>query len=602
MASSDVGKTVMNRLLVLCLGLLVSNMTFSANMIANGDFELGVTNFSSDYVDYTGNINRTGCSPTSGYGNPCTMESEQYAVDTDSDTYDVPYFKALGDHTFGWDGSAYTGRTGKFFISDVSGDTSLAPWISEKTIVVDSISTTYRFEAWIADVNGDPGATAQPSLQFEIGDGTNWVAIGTPLVLPSNKTNNQGWTLVAEDMTFSGTGLFQVRLRNNQTGTIGNDLGLDDISFDICSNSPSVGSVACSGAPQTINLGSLSSPSTVTTQAVTSITFTTATGNGTISDLGTANPTAHGICWSTTAAPPITENCSNEGATSSTGAFTSSLTGFTQGTTYYAQAYATSSVGTSRGGVVTFTTLADADGDSVIDANDQCPNTAAGATVDADGCADAQKDTDSDTVTDDIDNCPLIANSEQADLDSDGSGDLCDDDIDGDGIANADDEYGGDPNTAFVQLDGANPGSCVVDTKATKLDLVGADAANAPAEPINNKLSFQLSCGTPGATVTVRAFFGEALPANPAVYKLVAGVWTLIPDAIIDRSNQSVLYPITDGGPRDADGVNNGQIEDPVTVVSLPAAPAAPVPLPLWLLALIAGSLSVMGWSRLRSH
>ena len=244
----------------------------------------------------------------------------------------------------------------------------------------------------------------------------------------------------------------------------------------------------------------------------------------------------------------------------------------------------------------------DTDGDGVDDAADQCSNTAAGSTVDADGCADAQKDTDGDTIADDTDNCPLIANSDQADLDSDGSGDLCDDDIDGDGIANADDEFGGDINTPFVQLDGSNPGSCSVDARETKLELLGADAARAPADPINNKVRFQLSCGTAGATVTVRVFFGEVLPTNPAVYKLVNGDWTLIPDAIIDRSNQSVLYPITDGGSRDADGSANRQIVDPVTVVSLPTTPAAPVPLPLWLLALIAGGLSVMCRSQLRSH
>jgi len=151
----------------------------ATNMITNGDFELGVSNFTSDYTDYTGQIDRTGCASNT-FGNPCTMAQEQYAVDTNSDDYDVPYFKSLGDHTSGWDGSAYTGRTGKYFISDASGDILLAPWISEQTINITSTTTVYRFEAWISDLNGDPGATAQPSLQFEIGDGTNWVAIGTP--------------------------------------------------------------------------------------------------------------------------------------------------------------------------------------------------------------------------------------------------------------------------------------------------------------------------------------------------------------------------------------------------------------------------------------
>ncbi|NOY36184.1 MAG: T9SS type A sorting domain-containing protein [Chlorobi bacterium] len=45
-------------------------------------------------------------------------------------------------------------------------------------------------------------------------------------------------------------------------------------------------------------------------------------------------------------------------------------------------------------------------------------------------------DTDGDSIANDLDNCPLSYNPGQADLDSNGIGDLCDPDIDGDGIIN----------------------------------------------------------------------------------------------------------------------------------------------------------------------
>ena len=51
------------------------------------------------------------------------------------------------------------------------------------------------------------------------------------------------------------------------------------------------------------------------------------------------------------------------------------------------------------------TTVLDADGDGVADADDTCADTPSGETVDSSGCSDSQKDTDGDGVTDDVDTC-----------------------------------------------------------------------------------------------------------------------------------------------------------------------------------------------------
>ena len=100
--------------------------------------------------------------------------------------------------------------------------------------------------------------------------------------------------------------------------------------------------------------------------------------------------------------------------------------------------------------LVVTTVSGDADNDGVTDDIDQCPDTPALATVDANGCADSQKDTDGDGVTDDIDNCPLVFNNDQSDTDEDGVGDVCDDfpndgnyttDTDDDGLPDGWEEY-----------------------------------------------------------------------------------------------------------------------------------------------------------------
>jgi hypothetical protein len=92
-------------------------------------------------------------------------------------------------------------------------------------------------------------------------------------------------------------------------------------------------------------------------------------------------------------------------------------------------------------------TLIDSDGDGVADADDLCPGTPAGEAVNENGCSLSQIDTDEDGVYDDIDNCLNTPNSDQADLDGDGIGDVCDDDNDNDGVPD-DEEIGpeGEPD------------------------------------------------------------------------------------------------------------------------------------------------------------
>ena len=91
----------------------------------------------------------------------------------------------------------------------------------------------------------------------------------------------------------------------------------------------------------------------VTAQPLTDITSTTATGNGTIVDLGISAVTAHGYVWDTTIDPTTADSKTDEGA-GSLGVFTSSITGLLAGQEYYARPYATNGAGTSYGANVYF--------------------------------------------------------------------------------------------------------------------------------------------------------------------------------------------------------------------------------------------------------
>lgn len=99
----------------------------------------------------------------------------------------------------------------------------------------------------------------------------------------------------------------------------------------------------------------------------------------------------------------------------------------------------------------------DDDNDGIADDSDNCPlainidQTDSDSDGKGDACNDAN-DSDDDEWSDSLDNCPNVANYSQSDLDLDGEGDTCDADIDGDGVANDQDECA---NTITDELVGA---------------------------------------------------------------------------------------------------------------------------------------------------
>jgi cysteine-rich repeat protein len=111
--------------------------------------------------------------------------------------------------------------------------------------------------------------------------------------------------------------------------------------------------------------------------------------------------------------------------------------------------------------------VVDSDGDGVPDSSDNCPlifNTDQ-ADNDSDGTGDVcDGDDDNDNVDDADDNCPINANADQADNDSDDIGDVCDPDDDNDNVADGNDNCPLDANPDQANFDGDSEGDvCDVD-------------------------------------------------------------------------------------------------------------------------------------------
>jgi surface protein len=121
------------------------------------------------------------------------------------------------------------------------------------------------------------------------------------------------------------------------------------------------------------------------------------------------------------------------------------------------------------------TTVLDADGDGVADADDTCADTPSGETVDSSGCSDSQKDTDGDGVTDDLDTCADTA--EGTTVDENGCADS-QKDTDGDGVSDDLDTCADTPEGTTVDENGCAVTFLYLDEnsitiKATEYAVVG---------------------------------------------------------------------------------------------------------------------------------
>jgi len=93
------------------------------------------------------------------------------------------------------------------------------------------------------------------------------------------------------------------------------------------------------------------------TYKVEDTTSTTAIIYCSIVNLGSTNPSQHGVCWSESSGPTTEDSKTMEGEASSAGTFTSKISDMSANTTYYVRAYAHNASGTAYGNEISFTSL-----------------------------------------------------------------------------------------------------------------------------------------------------------------------------------------------------------------------------------------------------
>ena len=121
---------------------------------------------------------------------------------------------------------------------------------------------------------------------------------------------------------------------------------------------PSVWTTWGSGAYVTATLAlTPATTPTVTSDSITEITQTTATGDGNVTADGGSAILERGFVWDVNANPTV-DTDSHNNTVGTTGAYQSSLTSLSQGTSYFSAAYAINAIGSVYGSDIQFSTNA----------------------------------------------------------------------------------------------------------------------------------------------------------------------------------------------------------------------------------------------------
>ncbi len=240
--------------------LLGAKGTFSAPYITVNNAAAACIQNGAQSYSPLGNVGNAlgGCTSTTGVAIPCSDYTYTAASGGLNPEGRYSILKTIGDaNGFNcikgqWKGADHTGDGGYYMAVNGAPNTSTSPLFYKiKTIPV-CIGATYEFSAWVINLLplGHPAAIpgSEPNISFKV----NGVVIGNSGVVAYQATPT--WVKVGGSFVAT-TSTVDLEVVNATAVASGNDLGLDDISINVCQSQINVTgqSSVCEGSFNTVD-------------------------------------------------------------------------------------------------------------------------------------------------------------------------------------------------------------------------------------------------------------------------------------------------------------------------------------------------------------
>ena len=239
--------------------LLAAKGTFSSPFVSVNATAATCTATGTSTFSPTGNVGNAlfGCS-NPGFISPCSDYVYTASSGGLEPEFTYSLLKTIGDNNGGncikgdWIGKDHTGDGGYFMAVNGAPANTFSPIFYQiKTIPV-CIGATYEFSAWVINLLPASSPYATPGTEPNISFKVNGNVIANSGAITYN--NSATWVKVTGSFVAT-TAVVDFEVVNATTIAVGNDLGLDDISINVCQSQVSVAGTSsnCAGSSVSVN-------------------------------------------------------------------------------------------------------------------------------------------------------------------------------------------------------------------------------------------------------------------------------------------------------------------------------------------------------------